>query len=144
MRRAILAAMVVGLAGPALAQMPTPAPTSPLAGVWMNPSHSVAVVTEPCGGAMCGRVVWANAHAQADVRSETPTKPLIGTQLLSAFRPASKGMWEGVLYVPDMDRTVSSRIQMIDASTLRISGCLIHGFLCRSQTWQRIDHLPAD
>ncbi|MGE1070903.1 DUF2147 domain-containing protein, partial [Pantoea agglomerans] len=37
----------------------------------------------------------------------------------------------------DRGRSFSSTIEQIDADRLKISGCLLRGWLCKSQIWTR-------
>ena len=107
-------------------------------GRWSNPKGTLAVQTGPCGdGALCGQIVWASPQAQADAR-DAGVPALVGTQLLQGYRPEGRNSWAGRVYVPDMGRSFSSRIRQTSAGTLSISGCLVGGFLCKSQVWHRV------
>jgi uncharacterized protein (DUF2147 family) len=110
--------------------------TEAITGNWINPRGSIIVTTGPCGRALCGRVSWANDEALADAGAAGVAQ-LVGTQLLQDYRPAGAERWSGRVYVPDMGRTFSSTIQQLDANRLKISGCLIGGWFCKSQIWQR-------
>lgn len=107
-------------------------------GRWANPKGTLAVQTGPCpDGSLCGQIVWASPQAQADAR-DAGVPGLVGTQLLQGYRPEGRGSWAGRVYVPDMGRSFSSRIRQTSAGTLSISGCLVGGFLCKSQVWHRV------
>ena len=118
------------LAGTADAQ--TQQPT----GVWRNPRNSVHVRIQPCGREMCGVVVWASARAQQKARA-AGTPNLIGAQLFRRFRPQGGGAWGGRVFVPDLARTVSGTLRVNGRSAV-VSGCVLAGVVCRSQTWTRI------
>jgi uncharacterized protein (DUF2147 family) len=111
-------------------------PAPPVVGVWHNPKNSVAVKTGACGDKLCGWVIRANDQAQADAR-EGGTPKLIGTALLREYRPSGRRKWSGQIYVPDMGRTFGSTITLVDSNTIDVKGCLIGGFLCKTQTWRR-------
>jgi uncharacterized protein (DUF2147 family) len=98
----------------------SPAPASPVEGTWHNPKNSVAVKTGACGDRLCGWVVRASDEAQADAR-DGGTPKLIGTALLREYRPSGRG----------------STLTLVDANTIDVKGCLIGGFLCKTQTWHR-------
>lgn len=115
----------------------TALPAASVFGTWSNPSGTLAVRTAACGAGLCGSIVWANAKALDDARKAGVTR-LIGTELLQNYRPAGPGVWKGRVYVPDMGHSFSSRIVQDRPNQLTISGCLIGGFLCRSQQWRRI------
>ena len=105
-------------------------------GTWRNPKGSIDVRTAPCSGALCGQIVRANAKAMEDARKKGIDK-LVGLQLLQDYH-LKDDVWAGRVYVPDMGRTFSSRIAMIGHDQIKISGCLVGGFLCKSQVWTRI------
>lgn len=134
MKTLVLPLALVGAATAAWAA--PPAEVSPI-GTWQNPKHTIAVRVEQCGEQLCGKIVSASAEAMADAR-EAGVEKLIGTQLLRDYRPSGKLRWSGTVYVPDMGRSFSSHIVQPAPNTLRISGCLIAGFLCKSQDWTRV------
>jgi uncharacterized protein (DUF2147 family) len=122
----------VALSSVALAQ---PVPRGPL-GVWINPHANVKVATVNCGGKLCGAVVWANDEAKQDAR-DGGVAQLIGTQLLQDYEQTGPGKWTGRVFVPDMGRTFYSTITQLDPSSLKISGCILGGWICKSQVWRR-------
>ncbi|WP_010127815.1 DUF2147 domain-containing protein [Sphingomonas sp. KC8] len=107
-------------------------------GVWRNPKNSVHVRSHPCGASMCGTVVWANDKAKADA-ARGGTDNLVGLQLFRSFTRDRHGNWRGKVFVPDINKTFSGTITVIDANTITGSGCLIGRVGCKSQTWTRIE-----
>jgi len=124
--------MIVALV---LAATAVPAPAA-IVGVWHNPKNSVAVKTGACGQRLCGWIVRASAKAQADAR-RAGAPELIGTALLRSYRPNGRGRWSGQVWIPDMGRAFGSTITQLDPDTLNVKGCLIGGFICKSQVWRR-------
>lgn len=118
------------------AARPAEADGTAIIGRWINPYGSVVVETQPCGERLCGRVSWANPEAQQDARDSGLTS-LIGTQLLEDYRPTGSRQWRGRVYVPDLGHSFQSTIVMEDTATLRISGCILGGLICKSQRWRR-------
>lgn len=106
-------------------------------GVWRNPKNTVHVEMKPCGPRVCGYVVWANAKAQEDAR-EGGTANLIGSQLLREFAPDNSGGWKGKVFVPNRNMTLSGTAKPVTPTSLMARGCLLPGFLCKSQVWTRI------
>ena len=109
---------------------------SAVAGTWFNPRGSVAVRTGDCAGRLCGWVSWANQEALQDAK-DSGVERLIGTELLQDYRSESPGNWRGAVFVPDMGHSFSSRITQVSPNELKISGCLIGGFICKSQIWHK-------
>ena len=114
-----------------------PAAAEPI-GTWVNPSHTVEVVTRDCGKALCGWVTWSTADAALDAAA-AGTSHLIGTEVLLNYLPAAAANWRERVLVPDMGRTFDSMISHVDANNIRVSGCVLYGLACRSEIWTRVD-----
>jgi len=133
-RCAVVLAAAVGLGGVSARAAP---PQTPMVyGVWLSPHKSVKVEAKSCGATLCGSIVWANAEAMSDAKDAGVDK-LIGLQLLSGYKKKGPGQWQGHVYVPDMKRTFFSRIEQDGPDRIKISGCILGGLLCKSQTWTR-------
>jgi uncharacterized protein (DUF2147 family) len=114
----------------------SPQPDSVLQGFWRNPKGTVEVHIDACETGMCGTVVAASPSAVADARdSGYPT--LVGMQLLYGYHAAGPAEWQGTIFVPDIGRSFTSHIELVDTDHVRVSGCLIGKFLCKSQLWRR-------
>jgi uncharacterized protein (DUF2147 family) len=107
-----------------------------LEGDWRNPEGSVQVRIDTCGATLCGTVVAASPGAIADAR-DSGYPALIGMQLMHDYHAAGRGRWQGTIFVPDIGRSFSSHIDLVDAQHVRVSGCLLGKFLCKSQLWRR-------
>jgi len=106
-------------------------------GVWRNAANSVHIRTAACGrGAMCGTVVWASPKAKADVAARGGR--LVGAQLFRDFRQSPDGVWEGQVYVPDLDRSFAGTVALQGGDTLVGEGCLFGRIGCRQQVWTRV------
>jgi uncharacterized protein (DUF2147 family) len=106
------------------------------AGIWINPRNTVAVRAAHCGDRLCGWVVWLDPKAAQDARDAGAAHPL-GTEVLRDYRPTGDGRWRGSVFVLDMGRSFGSSLEPAGPGLLKISGCLIGGFICRSQIWHR-------
>ncbi|ARR56280.1 hypothetical protein HY78_23890 [Rhizorhabdus wittichii DC-6] len=132
--------MIPGLAALALASVPVAAGAARADqsfGTWRNPQNSVHVRAEPCGQRMCGVVVWANDKARADA-ARGGTDKLVGATLFKDFRLQKPGLWRGKVFVPDIGKTFSGTIEVVDETHLKGSGCLVGRIGCKSQSWTRI------
>lgn len=133
-----LACAPLWLAGPylfagALAAQPQPASH----GIWRNPQNSVHVRVEACGNKMCGVVVWASAKAKADA-ARGGTDTLVGQRLFKDFVQEEEHQWRGKVFVPDIGRTFSGTITVLDNNRLEGKGCVAGGLLCKAQIWTRL------
>ena len=122
------AALTVAFAAQAIA--------TSIEGRWKNPIGSAVIEIAPCGGYMCGKVVWASERGQREVAKNRPR--IVGTTVLTGLRPLGN-RWAGKLYIPDDNITVSARLQPIDAGHLKLTGCALAGLICRTQMWTRVD-----
>jgi uncharacterized protein (DUF2147 family) len=97
----------------------------------------VHIRTEPCGGGVCGTVIWANDKAKEDAR-RGGTDPLVGAQLLKDFKSDGQGGWQGQAFVPDIHVTVPGTLALSGPDTLEVSGCLFGQLGCTTQHWTRV------
>lgn len=106
-------------------------------GFWRNPSDSVRIRVHPCGRTMCGTVVWASDKAKADAL-RGGTASLVGNQLFRDFSEEREGVWRGRVFVPDIGKTFSGTVTVLDPNRLEGRGCLIGKVGCKSQIWVRV------
>lgn len=132
---ALVAMIALAASAPALADGQDSTP--PLFGIWRNPKNSVHVDIRSCGPGACGRVVWANAKAQADAR-EGSGKNLVGLELFRDLKQDNDDVWRGKVFVPDLNHTFVGSAETIDYNTLRLKGCVFAGVLCKTQLWIRV------
>jgi uncharacterized protein (DUF2147 family) len=106
-------------------------------GLWRNIRNTMHIEVRHCGDTLCGRVAWASDEALADAK-KGGTRDLVGTEILRDFRPDPKGGWRGKVYVPDLDKTFSGTLVVVDRNTLKGSGCLLGRVLCKNKVLVRI------
>lgn len=106
-------------------------------GVWRNARDSVRIRVARCGEGLCGRVVRANAEAEA-AAAAGGTERLVGTDLFRELVREPDGLWYGQVYVPDLGREVEGTLEQTGRDTLVAEGCLFAGLGCKAQTWTRV------
>lgn len=112
-RKWLFAAVVLGLTtGTAFAD--------PIAGRWRTEAGSAAEIA-PCAGSYC-ITLKTGSHAGK----------MIGT--LSA---GGGGRYSGRITDPDSGKTYSGKASLA-GDALKLSGCVLGGLICRSQTWRRL------
>ncbi|HEV2044357.1 MAG TPA: DUF2147 domain-containing protein [Sphingomicrobium sp.] len=107
-------------------------------GHWKNPSGRVTVLIETCGEDYCGTVIAAAESARADAR-RGGTEQLVGTQLMTGFKPAGPGKWRGRMFVPDLNHRSKAELRMLGPNQLKVTGCAVGRMICKSQLWTRAD-----
>jgi uncharacterized protein (DUF2147 family) len=137
MRRHILALALLAVAAAAACSANAQSEPATLFGVWSNPMDTVHVEIRACGASACGTVIWATNAAQADARRGSG-RDLVGLQLFHDLSQRSATTWHGKVFVPDLDITLNGTAGLVDSERLRVKGCLLGGFVCRTQTWTRV------
>jgi len=128
-----LAATGFALSAPALAADAT--------GIWLSQSGETRIHIAPCGGALCGTVVWQKTPGK-DVNNPDPAKqsrPVVGIQMISGMKPSASGEYAGQLYNFQDGKTYSGKLTVAGPNALNLSGCVLGGIVCRSQTWTRVN-----
>jgi uncharacterized protein (DUF2147 family) len=108
-----------------------------ISGTWLNPKGTITVKTGDCRGRLCGWVSWASFEALQDAK-ESGVDKLVGTELLQDYQSNAPGKWSGTVYIPDLGHRFNSRITQLNANRLKISGCMLGGFICKSQIWHKV------
>ena len=106
-------------------------------GGWANPKRSVIVRVARCGTAWCGTVVQASDKAKATARRGGTAK-LIGTQILSGVRSDGNGAFKGRAFDPKRNIRAAATIRLIGSNVLVVKGCVLGGFVCKEQRWNRV------
>jgi len=112
-------------------------PVAPIEGQWTNPKGSVVIEMTKCGPFYCGRVVRASPEAKADARAGG-TPNLVGSNLLSGFKPDGKGGWVGRVFLPKRNMHATGTIRAVGTDQLSVRGCAIVGLVCKEQRWRRV------
>lgn len=115
-----LAAALALVIGPALAD--------DVSGVWLRESGASKVRFAPCGGAVCGTLVW--------IKEGTDTPAKVGQRLFSGMKSTGPNSWSGSYNNPDDGKTYTAKMSL-SGGTLTTEGCALGGMICRSSTWTR-------
>jgi uncharacterized protein (DUF2147 family) len=128
MKGALILASSALLAAPVQAQVG-------VIGEWCTPGFDARVRIEPCGEAICGRIVWLWDEAPKGIADKNP---LIGRLVIDRMRAAEAGVWRGGrLYNPQDGRDYNGSLQLQAPERLVVDGCVL--FLCQTQVWRRAD-----
>jgi len=102
-------------------------------GVWIteksDKGSSMAVEIFDCDGKLCGKAV--------DV-FDAPTRDSVGLIIIKNMRKKSDTSYtKGRIYAPDTKKWYRSKMSLLGDNKLKVSGCVLGGVICRSQTWTR-------
>jgi len=112
-------------------------------GVWKTPDDNGQIEIFACGGKLCGRIV-TSAQIRAnpglkDSANKDPAlrnRPLKGLVLMTGFSGGPARWTGGAIYRPQDGGTYQGTIDLVDAGTLKLKGCVVAP-LCQTQTWKR-------
>ena len=111
---------------------------SALFGEWWTPGFGARVRIEPCGDAVCGRIVWTWDDAPHDIVDKAP---LAGRKVIDAMHSEDATHWRGGrLYNPEDGRDYKGGLHLQSPNRLVVDGCVL--FVCKQQVWRRAD--PAN
>lgn len=134
MKSLILTVLGLGLlTGAARAQAQDPS------GTYLSESGETRVRIARCGQAYCGTIVSVQGDAK-DVNNpdaDQKGRSLVGVQMISDIRPSGEG-FTGQLYNYKDGRTYSGKMTFAGKS-MQLSGCVLGGLICRSQTWAKLN-----
>jgi uncharacterized protein (DUF2147 family) len=129
----------LALAAALLASLSLPASAQDANGTWLTASGETRVRIAPCGGSICGTIVWVKnpAKDEQNPNAALKTRNVVGINMIQ-MKPAGDKKWSGTLYNYTDGKTYSGSMTMNSANSLSLSGC-VAGIFCRSQTWTRVN-----
>lgn len=134
MKSTTLAAFgLLALTVTAHAQSPDPS------GIYLSESGETRVRIARCGQAYCGTIVSTQGDAK-DTHNPDPAlrgRNLVGVQMISNLKPSRDG-FTGQLYNYKDGKTYTGRMRF-QGKSMQLSGCVLGGLICRSQTWAKLN-----
>ncbi|PZA09213.1 DUF2147 domain-containing protein [Rhodopseudomonas palustris] len=106
----------------------TAARADDVVGTWLRDTGASKVKFAPCGGAVCGTLVWIKPGV------ETPAK--VGQKVFFDMKPTGPNAWAGSAFNPEDGKTYTGKMSLSGA-TLTTQGCAMGGLICKSSTWTR-------
>ena len=134
-QRLILSASIFGAFAAGI-----PAQAQEMAGTYLSQSGETRVRMSPCGSAFCGTIVWVSKPGN-DVNNPDPAKrdrSLVGIQMIFNMKSTGGASYAGSLYNYQDGKTYTGKAK-VTARGLDLSGCVLGGLICRSQSWTRVD-----
>jgi uncharacterized protein (DUF2147 family) len=119
--------MRLGLIALALAAAGGKARAQEAEGVWTRDDGAARVQFSPCGGGLCGVVIWLKNPS---------SKAHVGQQVFFDMVRADQNSWTGRAFNPEDGRTYSGKM-VLNGKRLKTSGCVLGGLICKTVAWQR-------
>ena len=118
-----------------------------LAGTWVSADGGARVKIAPCGGGVCGNIVWLREPIDPSTgRPKTDKhnpdegrrkRPMLGLQVISGMRPDGDNRYAGQIYNADDGKTYRSKLTLLSATQAKVEGCVL--VFCKGETWTRAD-----
>ena len=93
----------------------------------------------PCGGALCGKLVWLR-EPRKDTKNPDPAKrsrSLVGTRTVLGMKPDGANSWKGKVYNAEDGKTYTGVMTLVNDNALKLEGCVLGGLICKGETWKR-------
>ena len=128
------------------------APAGDIATTWLTHDGQGVVEIAPCGGKLCGRIVWLKTPTddkgaaltdQNNPSQKLRKRPICGLAVLSGLEPDRSGGWDGgKIYDPQEGDTYDAALKLAGPDKLTVTGYLGVKALGQTFTWKRYT-LPA-
>lgn len=103
-------------------------------GVWQTqPDDGVLALVQivPCGPAFCGKIV-KSYRGKEEVKSANT-----GKQIVIDMKPGGEGKYTGKVLRPADNKVYNGKVA-ISGKSMKLSGCVAGGLICKSQTWTKV------
>lgn len=126
--RALMLCLLAGIVTPVAWAQPD------VVGEWWTPGFNARVRIEPCGDAVCGKIVWLWDETPQGIADK---QPLIGRTVIHRMQASEPSRWQGGrLYNPEDGRDYKGSLHLQSPTRLVVDGCVL--FVCRTQVWRRV------
>ncbi len=108
-------------------------------GTYLSESGETRVKIAKCGAVHCGTIVSVQGEGK-DVNNPDASlrgRSLVGVQMISDIKPSSEG-FSGQLYNYKDGKTYTGKMSF-EGKAMKLSGCILGGLICRSQTWTKVN-----
>jgi uncharacterized protein (DUF2147 family) len=109
-------------------------------GTYLSETGEFRVRVAQCGAAYCGTIVSVQGEAK-DLNNPDPgmrNRSLVGIRMISNIQPSGHD-FTGQLYNPKDGKTYNGKMTFEGGNAMQLSGCVLGGLICRSQTWSKVN-----
>jgi len=117
-------ALAAALAAACAAASVTPANATAANGTWLR-SNGAHVLAFDCGGGLGLKV------------TKSPEAAKVGKTIMCGAKQTSANKWKGTLLNLDDGQKYSGYVTL-NGSSLSLSGCVLGGLICSSDTWSKL------
>jgi uncharacterized protein (DUF2147 family) len=138
LRASLICALVLG-APPAIAATEQ----SPV-GLWSTEDGHGVIQIEPCGDALCGRIVGIDRAAGEPMPTDVQGRPQCGLTIITDELPTSDGRWNGSVTDPRSGDAYHAQLWVDAEGRLNLRGYIGIPLLGQTRTWQRFTGRLSD
>ena len=121
----------------------TPA-DSPL-GTWTTANGHGVVAIEPCGDALCGRIVGIDRNPNEPMPTDVHGRPQCGLTIITDEKSEADGTWVGQVTDPRDGVTYHAKLWVDARGDLHLRGYIGIPLLGATETWRKYTgHLTTD
>jgi uncharacterized protein (DUF2147 family) len=133
--------LVIGvITSPALAE-----PTGGPLGSWATANGHSVVAIEPCGDALCGRIVGIDRAPTEPMPTDVHGRPQCGLTIITNEKPSGDGAWLGEVTDPRDGATYNAKLWLDESGDLHLRGYIGIPLLGATQTWRKFTgHLTTE
>ncbi len=127
--------------------------TTGVTGLWLDTEGKAGIEVAPCGGEICGNIVWLKdpldpkGKPWTDILNPDTGKrgrAVCGLQIIGGLKPAASGTWDGGwVYDPEEGKTFNVELSLKDANTLTVFGYAGVKLLSETMLWKRLPTTQA-
>jgi len=104
-----------------------------ITGNWLSEKNEegkqISVEIFNCGEKVCGKITAVH---------NSDNTSIVGSEIIKDMSKKTDTKYSGgKIYAPDTEKWYKSKISVQDADTLKVSGCVAGGLICRGQIWTR-------
>jgi len=148
--RAAIACALVVLGGGVHAVAPT---SFDITGTWLVENGEAHIEVEPCGGGLCGTVVWMrepydeHGNERIDILNPDETRrdrELVGLRIMEVFPKKDKLAWKGTIYDADTGSTYRCTIEPEGENRIKFRGYIGIPLFGKTTHWTRVEPLTSN
>jgi uncharacterized protein (DUF2147 family) len=121
-----------------------PPQANQVAGMWLTEDGNGVIQIEPCGDAMCGRIVGIARAPGQPIPTDVHGMSQCGLTIITNERPENDGTWLGHVTDPRSGTVYGAQLWLGSDGNLRLRGFLGLPLLGQTQVWRPFTgHLAA-
>jgi uncharacterized protein (DUF2147 family) len=133
--------LAIGLIGSAASATTTDSPR----GTWLTASGHGVIAIEPCGEALCGRIVGIDRDPTEPMPTDVHGRPQCGLTIIRNEKPEADGTWLGEVTDPRDGTTYHAQLWLDASGDLHLRGYIGIPLFGSTQTWRKFTgHLTTE